>query len=212
MPAPPEANQFALGAVVLGAGRSRRMGKPKLLLPWKTNSILGFLLKQWRELGARQVAVVAAPEDRGLEVEFERLRLPSTHLIVNPAPQDGMFSSIRCAVRWGGWRPGLTHWAIVLGDQPHLRRQTLQELLALARASLDKVCQPAFQGRRRHPVVLPRMAFAQIADSEAPNLEAFLKSLLGQTISCDMDDPGLDLDIDYPTDYDKALELARLED
>ena len=115
----PTNRAFFLGVVLLAAGRSTRMGKPKLLLPWGRTSVLGHLIKQWKALGAKQIAVVCAPDDGAMRVELDRLGFPVQDRIINPAPDRGMFSSIQCAAQWSGWQAALTHWAIVLGDQPH---------------------------------------------------------------------------------------------
>src|SRR5262245_31955866 len=113
---------ISLGVVILGAGRSERMGRPKLLLPWGKTSVLGHLIGQWEGLGAKQIAVVCAEGDSAMHAELNRLEVPHVGRSLNPAPGRGMFSSIRCAAEWSGWRDGLTHWVIVLGDQPHLSR------------------------------------------------------------------------------------------
>jgi molybdenum cofactor cytidylyltransferase len=52
----PAAASLALGAVILAAGRSTRMGQPKLLLPWGKTSVLGHLIGQWQSAGAGQIA------------------------------------------------------------------------------------------------------------------------------------------------------------
>src|SRR5947209_16030515 len=107
---------FSPGVVILAAGRSSRMGQPKLLLPWGKTSILGHLIGQWTLLGAKQIAVVRSSDDEALNAELNRLNFPERSRIVNPLPERGMFSSIQCAAGWRGWEPILTHWAIVLGD------------------------------------------------------------------------------------------------
>lgn len=197
-------DSFLVGAVILAAGRSTRMGRPKLLLPWGQTSVLGHLIGQWRELGARQIAVVCASGDRVLQGELDRLGFAAADRISNPAPGQGMFSSVQCAARWPGWREDLTHWAIVLGDQPHLRRATLRAVLEFSAAQKDRVCQPARDGRPRHPVVLPEAAFRQLAASTAANLKEFLAA--GEVAVCALDDAGLDLDLDRPEDYLRAWE------
>ena len=108
-----------LGVVILGAGASSRMGRPKLLLPWKDTTVIGHILRQWRELGARQIAVVHRPDDAPLAAELDRLGVPAHDRIENPTPELGMFSSIVCAANWSGWRTEISSWAIALGDQPH---------------------------------------------------------------------------------------------
>ena len=47
MRGPPATGSVRVGVVILAAGRSRRMGKPKLLLPWGETSVLGHLIRQW---------------------------------------------------------------------------------------------------------------------------------------------------------------------
>src|SRR5437016_1251765 len=113
--------EFCLGSVILAAGRSARMGRPKLLLPWGKTSVLGHLFEQWQRLGTYQIAIVCAAGDSIIQAELDRLKFPAENRIINEAPQRGMFSSIQCAARWRGWKSELTHWAIALGDQPHVR-------------------------------------------------------------------------------------------
>ncbi len=194
---------FSLGAVLLGAGRSRRMGRPKLLLPWQGASVLGHLLAQWQAAGAGQIAIVCAAGDRAIELELDRLAFPAAHRIFNPAPDRGMFSSIQCAAQWPDWQSALTHFAIALGDQPHLRQATLQALVRFSAAHPAQVCQPSRAARPRHPVFLPKAAFLDLAASPAAHLMEFLASF--HIALCELDDPGLDLDLDCPADYEKAL-------
>src|ERR1051326_7538368 len=117
----PEGFSRSLGVVILAAGRSSRMGRPKLLLPWGESSVLGHLLRVWHSLNARQIGIVCAAHDTGIGAELDRLCFPESQRIANPNPDRGMFSSIQCAAAWRGWEEPLTHWAVVLGDQPHLR-------------------------------------------------------------------------------------------
>ena len=206
----PAARAFALGVVILAAGRSARMGQPKLLLPWGGTSVLGHLIRQWQALRAKQITVVCAPGQQAIHAELERLGFPAENRIINRAPQQGMFSSIQCAAQWLGWQPALTHWAIVLGDQPHLQRQTLGRVLDFCAAHPGRVCQPARQGHGRHPVLLPKTVFRQVAGSTAATLKEFLIARPRKAAFCELDDPGLDVDIDRPEDYDKALKMAHL--
>ena len=200
---------FHVGVVILAAGRSVRMGKPKLLLPWGPTSVLGHLIREWQALRAKQVAVVCAPGNVPIQAELDRLGFPAQGRIVNRAPEQGMFSSIRCAAQWPGWRPELTHCAIVLGDQPHLQRQTLRQVLDFSAAHPASVCQPAHRGHGRHPVLLPKLLFRRTASSKAATLKEFLAAKPGQVVLCELEDPGLDLDIDCPEDYAKAVLLGK---
>jgi molybdenum cofactor cytidylyltransferase len=196
-------SSHAVGVVILGAGASVRMGQPKLLLPWKQTTVLGHLIQQWQTLKARQIAVVTRRADRPMALELRRLHCPKLHRVKNPDPDRGMFSSIVCAARWLGWDGCVTAWAIVLGDQPHLRQKTLRALLACHRTHVDAICQPVFDGHRGHPVVLPRDAFAELAQTSAQTLREFLNRTRVPQIECPVADSGLSLDLDYPEDYRK---------
>jgi CTP:molybdopterin cytidylyltransferase MocA len=159
----------------------------------------------WQRLEVGQIAVVCAERDGGVREELDRLTFPVEDRILNPRPEDGMFGSIRCAAGWAGWKRELAHWAITLGDQPHLRLETLQAVIELSAREPDKVCQPQRGGRLRHPVIMPKGVFGRLRDSDAPTLKDFLAG--AEVASCEVDDPGLDLDIDDPGDYEKALTL-----
>ena len=197
------------GVLILAAGASSRMGKPKLLLPWGGTSVLGHLIAQWKDLRAGQIAAVTATGDRAITAELDRVNFPAVNRVVNPAPERGMFNSIQCAARWSGWNAVLTHWVIVLGDQPHLRQDTLRSLLDFAGARSDQVCQPSRRGRPRHPVVMPGTVFAKLKGSRAETLKEFLQTLPSGAALCELDDPGLDFDMDTPADYEQALRLFR---
>jgi molybdenum cofactor cytidylyltransferase len=196
-----------LATVILAAGQSRRMGRPKLLLPWRDTSVLGHLLSQWTALGCYQLTVVSAPADQIVQGELDRLKFSSENSIINLTPNQGMFSSIQAAARWGRWDAALTHWAIALGDQPHLHSETLRKLLEFSLAHPDKICQPRYGGHRCHPVVLPKAAWELLAVSQAANFKHFLEASANRISFCELDDPGLILDLDWPGDYQKALEL-----
>ena len=194
--------------VILAAGASARMGRAKLLLPWARTTIIGHLLEQWRALGAAQVAVVCAEANPLLLAELDRLGVPAERRILNPHPERGMFSSVQCAANWSGWDAGLTHWAVALGDQPHVRRETLQRLLEFTASHPTRVCQPGRNGRGRHPVLLPAKIFPRLCEAREESLKQFLLNSGVETLRCEMDDAGLDLDIDEPADYERARQWA----
>ena len=193
-----------LGVIILGAGASSRMGCPKLLLPWGDTTVIGHLIRQWQTLGAGQIAVVHRTNDAALAAEFDRLDFPLRNRIENPRPERGMFSSILCAANWRGWKNKITVWAILLGDQPHLRLETLRTVLDFHAAHPAAVCQPEFGGHARHPVLLPRRAFRELKQARAKTLKLFLKQTSCPRVKCPITDPGPALDLDTPEDYKQA--------
>jgi molybdenum cofactor cytidylyltransferase len=199
---------FRVAAAILAAGASTRMGRPKLLLPWNDTTIIGHLIGAWHTLGAAQTAVVTSGADSVIKAELKRLGISDTR-IVNPKPELGMFESIRCAARWNGWKPEVTHVALVLGDQPHVRLNTLQALLRFAPSHAARICQPSRNGRGRHPVIFPRETFAALKDSTAHHLKDFIMRQPEPPARIELDDTGLDLDLDTPEDYERALATSK---
>lgn len=179
-----------------------------MLLPWGKTSVLGHLISTWQAAGAEQVAVVCAAVDAAIGAELDHLAFPRQNRIYNPSVEAGMFGSILCAARWEGWQPGLSHWVIVLGDQPHLARATLARILNFAKDHPEQVCQPTRFGKKRHPVVMPEAVFRDLGQSACADQKEFLSSRPVAGFECD--DPGLDVDIDRPEDYRQALALAGL--
>lgn len=205
-----QVQQNKVGVVILAAGASRRMGQPKLLLPWGKMTVLEHLLQQWNRLGASQIAVVCAAEAKLIAEELDRLGFCGTNRIVNSAPENGMFSSIQCAASWAGWNRELTHWLITLGDQPQLREATLRTLLDFSARYPDKICQPMRAGRRKHPVLLPRRFFEKLKNTSAADLKIFLTEHARDLSGFESIDPGLDLDMDTPEDYEQVRRFAGL--
>ncbi|HEX5398383.1 MAG TPA: NTP transferase domain-containing protein, partial [Verrucomicrobiae bacterium] len=129
---------------------------------------------------------------------------PARNRIENPQPERGMFSSLICAANWSGWNEKISSWAVALGDQPHLRSDTLRPLLEFHAAHADAVCQPQFGDHARHPVILPRAAFAQLKNTRAETLKEFLKLVACSKARVAVNDAGLALDLDTPEDYRQA--------
>ena len=201
---------LTIGVVVLAAGASRRMGEPKLLLPWGQTSVLGHLLAQWTRLHAQQTAVVLAAGSQPIVEELNQLAFSKTNRIFNPAPDDGMFSSIQLAANWPGWHPSLTHWVITLGDQPHLKESTLQELLNFGARNPDKIWQPMRGERRKHPVLLAKRFFQELGKTSAGDLKMFLVERAADLSGFQSHDAGLDFDMDTREDYERVKQFSSL--
>jgi molybdenum cofactor cytidylyltransferase len=201
------ADSLSLGVVILAAGASLRMGQPKLLLPWRNATILGHLINTWQKIGAAQIGVVINPEQQAIQAELERLAVPRENWIPNSNAKEGMFNSIQAAARWPGWNPALTHFAIVLGDQPHLTEELLSSLLKFTNRNSTFICQPSYGLKGRHPVLFPKDLFLSLSQSDGPTLKHFLDAHRPQVRLLEWMDEYLSLNIDTPEDYERARQL-----
>ena len=82
-----QARDYKFGVVILAAGASRRMGRPKLLLPWGQTSVVGHLVQKWTQLGAAQITTVCAGDALVLGPELDRIHFSPANRIVNLSPE-----------------------------------------------------------------------------------------------------------------------------
>jgi molybdenum cofactor cytidylyltransferase len=79
-------------AILPAAGASRRMGRPKLLLPFNGGPLVAGVVNALLGGGVEEIVLVTAPEDEDLRGWARRSGIESA---VNPDPGRGMLSSIR---------------------------------------------------------------------------------------------------------------------
>ncbi len=168
--------------------------------------MLGHLLRLYKKVDATQVAVVSSSVDKNVINELDRLEWPEKNRILNPQATPEMFSSVLCGFQWDGWQSNVSHLAVALGDQPQIREKSICDLIAHSRQNPKNICQPEYESRRRHPVILPFQIVEKITSKSHTNLREALNDYkeIISTIPCD--DPGLITDIDTPADYEEAFQ------
>ena len=152
-------------------------------------------------MSVAQIAPVIDGSNQLLKSALLDARFSSDEWVENPFPERGMFSSLQEASRWRGWRSGLSQWVITLGDQPHIQISTLRLLLKTARQNPSRICQPVFNGRAAHPIILPVDQFLALAQSDAPDLGAFIRKHQAIRLRVAVNDPGVTRDLDTPADH-----------
>ena len=150
-----------VAVVVLAAGGSRRLGRPKQLLDYRGATLLDAALATARAAGAAQVVVAlggAAEEVTG------RVDLAGTEVVLNPDFGDGCATSIRSALtRVRDDAAGVVH---LLGDQPGVTAATVRGLVEAALpdgAGSHRVGVCAYDDALGHPLWFDRSMFATLS-------------------------------------------------
>lgn len=191
-------------AIVLAAGASSRMGRPKPLVPWEGRPFLAHVLDALRGSGVVGVRVVVG--DRAAEI---RRAVPAgeARVVENPQFAQGMSSSIRAGLR--AWPSRATHALIVLADQPFVQATTIAALLARAGSGDGRIFLPTFRGVRGNPVL-----FEASLAGEAQRIRgdvgcrAMFPDHPREIREVPVDDPGILIDVDTPEEL-AALAAAR---
>ena len=183
--------------VILAAGSSSRMGFAKVFTPLGTG---GPPLERIARLLHGRRCVVVVPPDR---LDDARSMAPAARVVANGEPERGMAHSLRLAL--GEIAVG-EDFAVMLGDKPFLRAETLDALEGELRDA-DVAYPVASDSTPGHPVL-----FAAIARERAlhlPDGDAIFTlrddpALRSRRVR--IDDPGAFADLDAPSEWEAAAD------
>jgi len=186
-------------AVVLAAGQSRRMGRPKMILPWGQTTVIGQVVSVLFEAGVSQVVVVTG--GAGAQVA-EALQGQPVRLAENPAYADGeMLSSVQVGL--AALPADCPAALIVLGDQPQIEAGVVKALLARYCAGASALIVPSYQMRRGHPWLIERCLWAELLEPGASTMRDFLNAHAAEIDYLSVQTASVLQDLDTPHDYDR---------
>lgn len=194
-----------ISAVVLAAGTSQRMGQPKLLLPFNGERVIEHVVRTVTAADVDEVIVVIG--HRRAEMEQALAGLP-VRVVFNPDYAWGeMLSSIQAGLKAAS--PATIAALIALGDQPRVSVATLNRIAAALREGGDRICLPTFDGRRGHPIGLPRRFWSEVLALErGSSLREVIRRHQSATVEIPVPDDAVLLDMDTPQEYAGLLARA----
>jgi len=183
----------SLAGLILAAGESRRMGRPKALLPYRGSTFLDTLVALFAAHCSPVVVVLGAAAD---EIRTA-LEGNLATVVLNPHYLRGQTTSMQCGLR--AVPPDAEGVVFTLVDHPAVTPATLDALLAPPRPLLRV---PRYQGRRGHPVWFSAELIPEfLALPETGAARDVVHGHAGQTEFLDLADPGIVADIDDPAAY-----------
>jgi molybdenum cofactor cytidylyltransferase len=148
-----------VAGLVLAAGSSTRMGRPKQLLPLGGRPLLEVVVSAACASRLDQVVVVLGAN---AELIRARVEMGRARVVENPDHATGMASSLRAGLAAIG--PEVDRVVVILGDQPLIDAELLDRLLDLQQASGRPVAALDFNGLLHPPVVLARSLWPELAE------------------------------------------------
>lgn len=202
--APPaiEGGHEGVGAVILAAGASSRMGVPKQTLRFRGQSMLRRAALAALDAGCRPVVVVT-----GAHAEQSRGELRGLDVVevLNDLWETGMASSVRAGVEGlVGADPKAVAAVLMLCDQPHVTAEVIDGLVAAHRATGSAVVASVYGGNFGVPALFGRSLFAELARLDgAAGAKQVIKRHAAQAHLLPF--PGGEVDVDTPDDFSRLI-------
>jgi molybdenum cofactor cytidylyltransferase len=188
--------------LVLGAGGSERLGRPKQLLAYGEGTLLGHVVGVARACPFDQQVVALGGAADNVR---ESVDLAGTDVVVNDAYGTGCSSSIAAALR--AVDPRCDVLVLMLGDQPGVSAATVAALLGGHGDAPLAVCR--YDDGRGHPIAFARNTFGALADLHGDKgVWRLLDQRAAEVAEVRMEGP-IPLDVDTEEDYAAVLASAR---
>jgi molybdenum cofactor cytidylyltransferase len=195
-----------IAALVLAAGQSHRMGRPKMSLPWGETTVIGRVATVLAQSGLDEIIVVTGGARRQVEEALARLDEANLHgvrlrAVFNPVYEGkGMTHSLKVGL--SAMEPEVSAAIIALGDQPQIQVSVAAEVLQGYRTTQAPLVVPSYQMRRGHPWIVDRCLWPEICRlGRAETMRDFLSRYQEQIHYVTVDTPTILQDIDTPEAY-----------
>jgi molybdenum cofactor cytidylyltransferase len=190
--------------IILAAGRSKRFGEVKQLLPWRGEPLVRRASRLALEAGLSPVVVVTG--FRSAEVSASLQNLP-VRIVYNPLWESGQSTSISAGIK--ALPPEAGSALFILTDQPRISSRLLQELVDLHARTGAPIAAPRVEGKRTNPVLFDSSVFPELLklEGDVGGRVLFSPDSHYHAAWLDWHDRGLLLDIDTPEDYQKLKNM-----
>jgi len=189
-------------AVILAAGESKRMGKPKLLLPFGESTIIGTVVNNTIQSKAdKTLVVLGSDEDKVIE-KIDDLPVKIT---VNTNFREGMLSSIQ----WGFESlPEKTRAVlVVLGDQPSISSSVINKIIDGYNQTEKGIVLPVYNKKRGHPVLIDMKYRDEVKQlSSDIGMHELIHNHAEDVLEVEVGTQRILNDIDTVEDYNKEIE------
>lgn len=187
-----------LWSIVLAAGESARLGRPKQLVRYKTRPLLSLALARANRVCSDRVVIVLGAEALRLRALLRRDRL-SCVAVHNRRWRDGLASSLRAGL---AALPGRAAAALILlSDQPKIPDRALTQMVRVWRRRPTRAVAACYQGRAGVPAIIPRKFWPELECLDGDvGARAVLRKLSDIALT---DVPEAAFDVDTPADLSR---------
>jgi molybdenum cofactor cytidylyltransferase len=196
---------FVIPAIVLAAGRSSRMGRPKATLPAGDGlTFLTRIVRTFLAAGIDDVIVVVGHDADAIAASFSDSGLPA-RFVMNRDYDKGQMSSLLAGLNAID-RPGVTAMLVTLVDVPFVSAATVRAVVDAYRRSGVPIVRPTSHGRHGHPLLIARPLFAALrAGDLSTGVKPIVRAHSSAIGDIAIEDEGAFADIDTEEEYRNTI-------
>jgi molybdenum cofactor cytidylyltransferase len=188
-----------ISAVILSAGESSRMGRPKALLPIEGQKFIERIIRVIGQSKVGRTIVVLGHHADQLRGQIEHLPV---EVVINPDYQRGQLSSLQAAIRHIEKDDHCGGMLVHLVDHPFIDAALVDALIKGFFETKALIVLPRYKGKRGHPVIFSRELFGELLNAPlAQGAKAVVNAHRQETLEIEWQDEGITLDIDTPELY-----------
>jgi len=192
-----------ISAILLAAGESKRMGRPKQMLAWKGKTLLRHVLENLIHSTVDEIILVLGHKAEEIQKSLTEFQIK---IVINPDYQQGMASSLRQGLL--AMDPGSEAFLVVLADQPGIGPEIINQIIdAFQRADPRRgIARPVYRGLQGHPVLIGvRYLQEALQLQEDVGARQILMNHPEDILEIEADQEGILKDIDTHEEYQKYL-------
>jgi len=186
-----------IDAIVLAAGESKRMGKPKPLLRFDDKTFLDQIISVLRLSEADRITVVLGAEAEAIKRSVD---LSGTNVVINEDYAKGQLSSLIAAIEQ--MPEGVDAILVCLVDAPFITKEVVNRITSKFRETNSPIIVPVFNKERGHPTLFSKSLFAELLSApENQGARVVIYSNEEKVLELETSENGILISIDTPDDY-----------
>jgi CTP:molybdopterin cytidylyltransferase MocA len=197
-------------AIILAAGLSTRMGRPKPLLPLTNDdTFVTRIVRSFLDSGVDDVVVVLGHEADAVAATLIKNGV-AARFVVNEAYQSGQLSSVLRGLNAVD-RPGVRAMLMTLVDVPLVSPGTIRAVVDRYKSTHAPIVRPVRGDEHGHPVLVDRSLFSLLRSADpAEGAKPIIRAHVSPAGDVSVTDDGAFLDIDTPETYERVLRSMRM--
>jgi len=186
-----------INAIILAAGESKRMGKPKPLLKFEDRTFLEQIISVLKNSEVDRITAVLGAE---AETVKESIDLSGIEVVINEDYEKGQLSSLTAGIKSA---PEETDAIIVcLVDSPFINVKTINDIIRSFKEKNVPIIVPVFRGKRGHPVLFSKSMFKELLNApEEHGARYVVYSNKERVFEVETSDREILIGINTPEDY-----------